>query len=128
MKEVTAAIIIKDGKILIAQRGKNEKLAGKWELPGGKIEKGETPQECLKREIIEELNIEIEVGDFFGESIYKYSNGEIRLLTYFARILKGKIELSVHDQVKWVTTRELDEFDFSPADIPLIERLKEELK
>lgn len=127
MKEVTAAIIIKDNKILIAQRGKDENLSEKWEFPGGKIEKGETPQECLKREIIEELNIEIEVENFLGESIYKYPNGEIRLLAYFARILKGKIKLFVHDQVKWVTTRELDEFDFAPADIPLIEKLREAL-
>ncbi|GAB6157839.1 hypothetical protein JCM39194_10390 [Desulfotomaculum varum] len=62
MKEVTAAIIINDGKVLIAKRAENQKLAGKWEFPGGKIESGETPEECLIREINEELGINIEVN------------------------------------------------------------------
>ncbi len=127
MKEVTAAIIIKDGLALIAQRGKNENLSGKWEFPGGKIEEGETPQECLKREIQEELNIEIEVGEFFDKSIYTYPNGEIKLLAYFSTIVKGDIKLSVHDQVKWVKINELARFDFAPADIILVEKLKENL-
>ncbi|WP_053956528.1 (deoxy)nucleoside triphosphate pyrophosphohydrolase [Inediibacterium massiliense] len=127
MKDVTAAVIIKDDLILIARRGKNENLEGKWEFPGGKIEKDETPQQCLKREIQEELNIEIEVGDFLGESIYKYSNGEIRLLAYFSIIIEGEMKLSVHDKVKWVNIKEMDTFDFAPADVPLVKRLKESL-
>ena len=69
MKQVTAAIILKDNKVLIAQRSPDDKLANKWEFPGGKIEHGESPQECLKREIREELDFEIEVLDFFAESI-----------------------------------------------------------
>lgn len=124
MKEVTAAIILRDGNILIAQRGKNENLEGKWELPGGKIEAGETPQQCLKREIFEELNVEVEIGDYFGESIYKYPDGEIRLLAYFAKIIKGKIKLSVHTEVKWVSIKDMDKYDFAPADRPLIEKIK----
>lgn len=124
MKEVTAAIIIKDDLILIAQRGKDESLAGKWEFPGGKIESGETPQECLKREIKEELNIEIQVGEFLGESIYTYPNGQIKLMGYFATIVNGNFELSVHDEVKWVSIDEIDNFDFAPADIPLVKKLK----
>ncbi|GAA0720002.1 8-oxo-dGTP diphosphatase MutT [Clostridium malenominatum] len=124
MKEVTAAIITKDDLILIAQRGKDENLAGKWEFPGGKIESGETPQECLKREIKEELNIEIQVGEFLGESIYTYPNGQIKLMGYFATIVKGNFELSVHDEVKWVSIDEIDNFDFAPADIPLVKKLK----
>lgn len=124
MKEVTAAIIIKDDLILIAQRGRDESLAGKWEFPGGKIESGETPQECLKREIKEELNIEIQVGEFLGESIYTYPNGQIKLMGYFATIVNGNFELSVHDEVKWVSIDEIDNFDFAPADIPLVKKLK----
>lgn len=68
MKEVTAAIITKHNKVLIAPRAPEDKLAGKWEFPGGKTEHGETLQECLKREIREELDVDIEVLDFFGES------------------------------------------------------------
>ena len=83
MKEVTAAIIIDNNKILIAQRGKNENLAGKWEFPGGKIEIDETPQQCLKREIREELEVDIVVGNYLGESICTYSNSKIKLIAYF---------------------------------------------
>ena len=125
MKEVTAAIIIDKNKILIAQRGSNEKLAGKWEFPGGKIELGETPQECLKREIKEELEVDIAVGNYLGESIYTYPNGEIKLIAYFATILDGDIKLSVHDKVEWITISQIDKYDFAPADIPFIEKLKE---
>ena len=125
MKEVTAAIIIDKNKILIAQRGANEKLAGKWEFPGVKIELGETPQECLKREIKEELEVDIAVGNYLGESIYTYPNGEIKLIAYFATILEGDIKLSVHDKVEWITISQIDKYDFAPADIPFIEKLKE---
>ena len=125
MKEVTAAIIIDKNKILIAQRGANEKLAGKWEFPGGKIELGETPQECLKREIKEELEVDIAVGNYLGESIYTYPNGEIKLIAYFATILDGDIKLLVHDKVEWITISQIDKYDFAPADIPFIEKLKE---
>ncbi|SHI03683.1 8-oxo-dGTP diphosphatase MutT [Clostridium grantii] len=128
MKKVTAAIIIKNNLILIAQRGQNEKLAGKWEFPGGKIEADETPQKCLKREIQEELDLEIQVGKFFDESIYTYPNGEIKLLAYFAEIVNGDIKLSVHDEVKWVSINEIESFDFAPADIPLVQKLKGEVQ
>lgn len=124
MKDVTAAIIIKDNKVLIAQRAPDEKMAGKWEFPGGKIEPGETPQQCLRREIIEELEVEIEVNDFFGESIYRYEHGEIRLLAYFCQWVSGSFRLHVHSRIEWVGKNELDSFDFAPADVPLVERLK----
>ena len=126
MKEVTAAIIIDNNKILIAQRGANEKLAGKWEFPDGKIELDETPQECLKREIKEELEVDIEVGDYLGESIYTYPNGEIKLIAYFATVVDGDIKLSVHDKIDWITIGEIDEYDFAAADIYFVEKLKEE--
>jgi ADP-ribose pyrophosphatase len=85
MKEVTAAIILKDNKVLIAQRAAGENLAGNWEFPGGKIEPGETLQECLKREIDEEFEVDIEVLDFFGESTYSYHNGTIILIAFWCR-------------------------------------------
>ena len=124
MKEVTAAIILKDNKVLIAQRALGENLAGKWEFPGGKIELGETPQDCLKREIREELDVDIEVLDFFGESIYTYHSGTIKLMAFWCQWMSGKFTLKVHSQIAWVNHNELDLYDFAPADIPLVEKLK----
>ncbi|HBP65032.1 MAG TPA: 8-oxo-dGTP diphosphatase MutT [Desulfosporosinus sp.] len=124
MKVVTAAIILKDNKVLIAQRAPGENLAGKWEFPGGKIETGETPQECVKREIREELEVHIEVLDFFGESIYEYHSGTIKLMAYWCKWILGKFTLNVHSQIVWVNGQELDLYDFAPADLPLVEKLK----
>ena len=121
---VTAAIIINNGSILIAQRGDNQKLAGKWEFPGGKIEPGETPEECLKREINEELGIIIEIDKFFGESVYRYDTAEVKLFAYKAKWIEGNLKLTVHSQVKWVKPCELAKYDFAPADIPFIEKLE----
>jgi len=124
MKEVTAAIIIKDNKVLIAQRAPAENLAGKWEFPGGKTELGETPQECLRREIREELEVDIEVLDFFGESIYAYHSGTIKLMAFWCKWISGEFTLNVHSNLAWVNRQELDLYDFAPADIPLVDKLK----
>ena len=125
MKKVTAAILTKDGLFFIAKRKKADKLANKWEFPGGKIENGETAEECLKREIEEELRIKVRIGDFFGESIYQYPQGAIQLLAYWVYWESGSIELMAHDEYKWVSLRELDYYDFAPADIPLVKKLKD---
>ncbi|MHB8127152.1 MAG: 8-oxo-dGTP diphosphatase MutT [Desulfitobacteriaceae bacterium] len=128
MKQVTAAIILKDNKALIAQRPPDDKLANKWEFPGGKIEPGETPQECLKREIREELDVDIEVLDFFAESIYTYESGTINLIAYWCKWISGDFALNVHSQIAWVNHHELDLYDFAPADIPLVDKLKTIMK
>jgi 8-oxo-dGTP diphosphatase len=99
MKDVTAAIILKDDKVLITRRAPGQNLAGHWEFPGGKIESGETPEECLARELLEELAVQVTVGDKFGESIYDYETGSIRLIAYYTDILAGEINLSVHDRL-----------------------------
>ena len=124
MKEVTAAIILKANRVLIAQRAPGENLAGKWEFPGGKIEPGETLQECLKREIREELDVDIEVLDFFSESIYTYQNGTIKLMAFLCKWITGDFTLNAHSHIAWVNHHELDLYDFAPADIPLVEKLK----
>jgi len=124
MKEVIAAIIIKDNKVLISQRAPKENLAGKWEFPGGKTEQGETPQECLKREIREELEVDIDVLDFFGESIYAYHSGTIQLMAFWCKWISGEFTLNVHSNMAWVNRQELDLYDFAPADIPLVDKLK----
>jgi 8-oxo-dGTP diphosphatase len=120
LKNVTAAILFKDGKILIAQRDKGDRLADKWEFPGGKVEVGETPEECLAREMFEEFRIIVSVSDFLGESIYHYDHGSIRLLAYRAIYESGEFSLETHADFAWVTVAQLEEYDFAPADLPFV--------
>jgi 8-oxo-dGTP diphosphatase len=126
MRKVTAAILVKDNKILIAKRPSNDKLANKWEFPGGKIEDGETPEECLVREIKEEFNIDIEVKTYFGNSIYNYDHGSIELLAYLAHTESIELTPTAHDEYIWVSISELTKYDFAPADIPFVTRLRSE--
>ncbi|MFZ5596454.1 MAG: (deoxy)nucleoside triphosphate pyrophosphohydrolase [Bacillota bacterium] len=120
VKRVTAAIIEKDGRLLIAQRPRGDKLSLKWEFPGGKIEEGETPEECLVREIKEELNLDIQITGHFMNSKYQYESGGIELICYFAKIIGGEMKLNVHEAVEWVGRDELKKFDFAPADIQVL--------
>ena len=126
MKKVVAAIIKEKDQILIAQRHSKDPLAGKWEFPGGKLEPGETPEECLVREIREELQVELEIASFYDDNIYRYNDNAIHLLFYWAEILGGEVTPIVHDDVKWTTIKELTNFDFAPADIPIVKRLERE--
>ncbi|HPX56769.1 MAG TPA: (deoxy)nucleoside triphosphate pyrophosphohydrolase [Syntrophales bacterium] len=123
MKTVTAAILFHEGKILIARRRDRDRLAGKWEFPGGTVEPGETPECCLRREMKEEFDIDIEVGTFFGESVYHYNHGSICLLAYLTRWRGGTLSCRDHDACAWVSIPELPCFDFSPADLPFVDRL-----
>jgi 8-oxo-dGTP diphosphatase len=81
-------------------------------------------QECLKREISEEFDVDIEVLDFFDESIYVYHSGAIKLMAFWCRWISGDFNLKVHSQVAWVNDNEFDLYDFAPADIPFVEKLK----
>lgn len=121
---VSAAIIQKDGNILIAQRGRNKSQGLKWEFPGGKLEDNETAEESLVREIKEELNIDIEVGERVGENIFEYPSGKIKLIAFYADWKSGDLKLLEHEKVKWVKASELKTFDFAPADIPFVEKLE----
>ena len=123
MIDVTAAILIKDGRVLIAQRKPGDKQPGKWEFPGGKIEAAESARECLKREIYEEFSIEIRVGKFLGENVYHYRHASIRLLVYLAAWQGGELALKDHADYAWVKYDRLDEFDFAPADLPFVRML-----
>jgi len=122
---VTAAIIERDGRILIGRR-KRGHFTGRWEFPGGKVEEGETPEECLRRELNEELGIEARIGEFFLSSVYAYKHVTIDLLTYRAEILSGKISLNDHTELRWVAVRDLQGFDFPEADKAVIEKLQSE--
>ena len=123
MKVVTAAILERDGKILIARRRADDRQAGKWEFPGGTLESDETLQECLQREMQEEFGITVTVGRCFGESIYDYEHGAIKLIAYQASWESGKLVLNAHADFRWVSPDQLIEYDFAPADIPLVKKL-----
>jgi 8-oxo-dGTP diphosphatase len=123
--KVVAAILQKEDKILIARKKQGKPLAGYFEFPGGKIEEGETPEESLIRELMEEMNIKIAVKEYIGESIYDYGNDKvISLLGYTAEIIDGEIKLSDHDRYEWVTLEQINNYKIAPADIPLIDKLK----
>ena len=118
---VTAAIIEDKDRILIARREAGKHLAGYWEFPGGKIEKNETPEQCLIREIKEEFLVELEVKEFIGESVFNYPEKDVKLLGYRCIIKNGVLSLQDHDKIEWITFQEITNFKMAPADIPLIE-------
>lgn len=125
MIEVVAAVLEKDGKFLIACRKKGAHLEGKWEFPGGKIEKGETPEIALKRELQEEFGIDCEIGNFVAESIFDYGKGkEIRLAGFLTVHLAGEFLLNDHSEIRWISKSEFDNFDFAPADMPIVDALR----
>lgn len=126
MKYIGMAVVVHDGKILIAQRKKTMKQGGLWEFPGGKIEQGETAPECIRREFMEELGMPVTVGHFLCPMDYTYPDiGEFHFETYWATCENPKpIRLDAHEQIAWVDKDDLDNYDFCPADKPLVDRLK----
>lgn len=123
---VVAAIIENEEKeIFCALRGPEMTLPNYWEFPGGKIEEGETKQEALKREILEELNCTIEVFEHVEDTTYEYEKVIVRLETFMAKILSGRPQLSEHAEMKWISRKELKALNWAPADIPAIEKLME---
>ena len=123
MPTVTCAIIEKEGKILIARRTADKKLAGKWEFPGGKIEDGESPEECLKRELDEEFGIQTEVGEFITLNKHHYDHISIELMAYRVEYNSGEFTLSDHDAIEWVTPEELLNYDLAEADVPIAKEI-----
>jgi mutator protein MutT len=100
---VTAAIIASNTEVLAAKRSPGKHLAGHWEFPGGKIEPGETPEQCLMRELKEEFTIESKIGEFVAESIFDYGDKRIRLLAYKVKHVSGEFQLIDHDEIRWLT-------------------------
>ncbi len=124
---VVAAIIRDGNKIFATQRGYGEFKDG-WEFPGGKVEAGETPQAALKREIEEELETEIEVGDYLTTIEYDYPTFHLSMRCYWARIIEGKPVLLEHEAAKWLTVDTIDSVEWLPADMTIIEIVKSNIR
>jgi 8-oxo-dGTP diphosphatase len=121
---VTAGILVDGGRLLLARRPAGDRLEGMWELPGGKIEAGESPQQCLARELAEECGLVVTVGEFFAESRFHYPHADIRLEAYRIESWSGQLALRAHDAVRWVAADEFDALPIAPADVPILERLR----
>ena len=120
---VTAAILRKNGKILITRRPEGKPHAGMWEFPGGKLGENESPEQCLRREIREELNLQIEVKTIFEVAYYRYDWGPVLILAYESHSLGGEIRNIEVAEHRWVLPAELVDFPILPADRPIIEKL-----
>jgi len=124
--KVVAAIIVYEDKIFATQRGYGDFKDG-WEFPGGKIEENETPQEALVREIKEELDTEIEVGELLDTVEYDYPKFHLSMDCFICTIKSGDLVLKEHEAAKWLTKGELDSVEWLPADITLIEKIRGEM-
>ena len=120
---VVAAVIKKENKIFCTQRGYGD-FKGGWEFPGGKIEEGESPQEALVREIKEELDANIEVGDLIKTVEYDYPTFHLSMDCFWCELVSGEIELKEHEDAKWLDKNNIDSVDWLPADLDLINSLK----
>ena len=121
--EVVAAIIVKDHKVFATQRGYGE-WKDFWEFPGGKIDAGETPEEALCREIKEELDTEIAVGELFTTIDYDYPTFHITMHCYLCTIENGSLTLLEHKAAKWLSLEQLDSVTWLPADLLVIAELQ----
>lgn len=124
MLVVTCAIIIHESKILICQRSSTMNLPLKWEFPGGKVEPGEDEKATIVREIKEELHLDIKVAKRLEPVEHEYPTFRIRLVPFIANVIGGELLLEEHAAAKWVTVEDLDQYDWAPADVPIVEQLK----
>ncbi len=120
MINVICAIILKEEKILVTQRSEKMKLPLKWEFPGGKLESGESEEECILREIKEELNINIEIIGKLSCSVFDYGSFNVNLIPFISNYISGEIALSEHKDFKWMKKSELSSLDWAEADLPIL--------
>lgn len=120
---VVAAIIMHKNEIFATQRGYGE-FKGGWEFPGGKVEEGESLQDALVREILEELDTEIKVGELFETVEYDYPQFHLTMYCFICSVISGKLVLKEHEDARWLTKDSLDSVNWLPADLGLIEKLK----
>ena len=125
MLKVVCGIIYKDEKIFLCRRKMEKSLGGYWEFPGGKIEAGENAEDSLRRELREELDMEVEIERYFATSKYDYPTFFIELIAYICHFKDTPIRLTDHDEYAWVNPQELLDWKLSPADVPLAEKVVE---
>ena len=124
MKRVVAALITRDGKLLVCQRTRHQTMPLKWEFPGGKIEEGEQPRDALRRELDEELGIQATIGDELARIQHEYPNGGmVELRFYIVREYKGELENRIFKDIQWAVPEDLPKFDFLEADLTLVKDL-----
>ena len=122
-KKVIASVFIENGKILIAQRGKQDSLFGKWEFPGGKMEEGETEKECLARELFEEFGIQATIDSYIASSFFEHKGQNMEMKAYFVSSYIRKITLTEHLEIRWVKKEDLFSYDMPDPDKPIVEKL-----
>lgn len=124
MKRVVAALILKDGKILVCQRTRHQSMPLKWEFPGGKIETGEQPRDALRRELDEELGIQAKIGEEVSRIQHTYKNGgTVELRFYVVHEFQGDIENRIFRDVQWADRKRLPTYDFLEADLEFVNEL-----
>lgn len=124
---VVGAVLVKDNKVLAAQRSQSMSLPGMWEFPGGKIETSETPQQALARELQEELKLDARVGEEVESTTHEYDFGIVTLTTFYCALADAEPVLTEHSEIRWVEPQKLLELDWAPADIPAVEKIMKDL-
>jgi 8-oxo-dGTP diphosphatase len=122
MRIVTAAVIIEDGRLLLAQRPEGDSLAGLWELPGGKVEPGESVQECLEREMLEEMEMTSTAGEEIARTVHHYGHGSFEMVALRTR-RHSDYRPVFHSEVRWLARAELATVSLAPADVELLMQL-----
>ena len=120
---VCGVILDASGRYLACRRPQNKHLGGLWEFPGGKVDPGEAPEAALARELKEELEIEVEVGERLAEVRWKYDTATIRLIPFFCRIRSGEPVPVEHTEIRWCAPHAFAELDWAPADLPVLDQL-----
>jgi 8-oxo-dGTP diphosphatase len=123
MQLVTAALLERDGKILLARRKAGKHMGNRWEFPGGKLLPGETPEQALSRELQEELGIETRIGEYLGSARFAQGRVELEILLYRAEHLSGAFTLREHEALAWVEPADLELYDLADSDRELVRRV-----
>jgi mutator protein MutT len=124
---VTAALMEKNGKILLALRKAGKHMGPKWELPGGKVDPGEDPKQTLRRELKEELGIEADIGQYLGSTRFRDAGLHLKILLYRVAHIAGSFVLREHEAIRWVEPRRVDDYDLVDSDRKLIRKFRASL-